>query len=67
MRRSSPPSPTPPRPGRAARPAPGPARTASKRPPIEDEGPIAESGPVELRWEGDNGFAQTEARDLTVT
>ncbi len=52
VRRSSPPSPTPPRPGRAARPAlpaPGPARTASRRPPVEDEGPIAESGPVELR------------------
>jgi sulfur-oxidizing protein SoxZ len=25
------------------------------------------SGPIELRWEGDNGFAQTESRDITVT
>ncbi|NKE47242.1 thiosulfate oxidation carrier complex protein SoxZ [Roseomonas frigidaquae] len=25
------------------------------------------SGVVEMSWEGDNGFAQTETRDLTVT
>ncbi|MDB5411894.1 MAG: sulfur oxidation protein SoxZ [Rubritepida sp.] len=24
------------------------------------------SGPVVLRWEGDNGFAQTETREITV-
>ena len=25
------------------------------------------SGPVELRWEGDNGFSQTETREIAVT
>jgi sulfur-oxidizing protein SoxZ len=25
------------------------------------------SGPVEMTWEGDNGFMQTETRELTVT
>ena len=25
------------------------------------------SGPVEMRWEGDNGFAQTETRSIEVT
>jgi sulfur-oxidizing protein SoxZ len=25
------------------------------------------SGPIELRWEGDNGFAQTETRQIEVT